>query len=328
MNGSMSSSWLVRTMLLASVVSLAGCGGASASSPAGVTPTPGVSAAASPWAAPAPSEAAISPAPTPEPTPGRVALKAYFLLFAGSDESPGALVPVHRSVDRTTAVARAAMEQLLSGPTEDERAHDVTVGTIGTQIPDGTRLLGIGIESGIATVDLSGEFASGDILGDERESWASRLAQVTFTLTQFPTVESVRFMVDGRSATVIEGHEGTPIELATRDAYADQRPGIFVDQPAWGGVLTNPLMVSGLIQTDAEPPEFHAALVRRTTDEIVAQQTVRATCPVGCWQPPGGGTFQFEIAVPDGADRDDLMLRVWEVGADDSEVGMLQYPLH
>lgn len=327
MNGSILKSRFFRATLLASMVSIAACSGGASSSPsptipaAGDTPAPSASAPSTASAAPA------SAAPTPQPSPDMIALKAYFLLFADSDESPGALVPVNREVEGTVAVARAAMEQLLAGPTDDERAHDLRVGTIGTQIPEGTRLLGIDIQGGVATVDLSSEFASGDILGEEREAWAFRLAQVTFTLTQFPTVESVRFMVDGKPATAIEGHEGTPIELATRDAYADQRPGIFVDQPAWGGDLTDPLKVSGLVQINAEPPEFHAALVSRATDEILVQETVRATCPTGCWQPPGGGAFEFRLAVPAGADGDDLMLRVWVVSADGSEVGVLQYPL-
>ena len=46
-------------------------------------------------------------------------------------------------------------------------------------------------------------------------------------------------MVDGKPATAIEGHEGSPIELATRAAYADQLPAVFVDEPAWGGALTD-----------------------------------------------------------------------------------------
>lgn len=74
---------------------------------------------------------------------------------------------------------------------------------------------------------------SGDILGEDLGAWADRLAQVTYTLTQFPTIDSVMFKVDGKPIKAIEGHEGTPIDRATRGAYADQLPGIFIDQPAW-----------------------------------------------------------------------------------------------
>jgi germination protein M len=328
MNGSTLKSWLVRAMLLLSIASLAACG-VTGSSPSAATSLPSQSAAAGLSAPPSPS-ATASAAPTAEPIPGTVALKAYFLLF-GNIDGPTPLVPVNREVDDTevddtVAVARAAMEELLAGPTEDEGAHDLRVGAIGTQIPEGTTLLGVDIEGDVATVDLSGEFASGDIDNDERESWAIRLAQVTYTLTQFPTVESVRFLVDGKPAAAIEGHEGSPIDLATRGAYADQRPGIFVDEPAWGGTFADPLAVSGLAQISGESPEFHAALVSRTTDEIVVQQTIRPTCPSGCWQPPGGGPFSFQLSL-DGAEVDDLMLRVWEVAADGSEVGLVQYPL-
>jgi germination protein M len=326
MNGSILRPWLVRATLLASITSVAACGGARPSTLPVATPAPTELAVQSPEA----TTPVASAAPSAEPTPGKVALKAYFLLF-GNIDGPTPLIAVNREVDQTAGVAAAAMQQLLDGPTDDERAHDLRLGTIGTQIPDGTRLLGIVIEDGVATVDLSGEFASGDIDGDDRESWAIRLAQVTFTLTQFPTVDSVMFMVDGEATKAIEGHEGTPIDRATRDAYADQRPGIFIDQPTWGGAITDPLTVSGMAQIDqvdlAEPPEFHAALVDRSTDEIVVQQTVRATCELGCWQPPGGGPFEFQISIPAGANRGDLLLRVWSVSADGSPADFLQYPL-
>jgi germination protein M len=321
MNGSTLKSWLISATFVA-LVAACGDGG---SSPASATPTPSATAAPSPSATPTDPG---SPAPTAEPTPGQISLKAYFLLF-GNVDGPTPLVPVHREVDRTVAVARAAMEQLLAGPTEDERAHDLRVGTIGTQIPEGTRLLGLDVADGIATVDLSGEFASGDIDGDERESWATRLAQVTFTLTQFPTVESVRFLVDGKPGKAIEGHEGSPIDLATRSAYTDQLPGIFIDEPAWGGALADPLIISGIAQvSSAGPPHFEAVLAVRTTDEILAQQTVRADCDAGCWQPPGGGPFEFRMSVPGGPDRDDLLLMVWEVSEDGGQSNALAYPLH
>jgi germination protein M len=333
MNGSTLKASLVLATLLVSIVSLAACGGVSGSSPSATSSLPSQTASASPRALPSPTAAGASAAPTVKPVPGTTAIRAYFLFF-GNVDGPTPLVPVNREVGSTVAVARAAMEQLLAGPTEDEGAHDLQLGTIGTRIPEGTTLLGVDVAAGVATVDLSSEFASGDIEGDERESWAIRLAQATYTLTQFPSVERVRFLVEGKPAATIEGHEGSPIDLATREAYTDQLPGIFVDQPAWGGDLADPLTVSGLAQISAEPPEtsgappeFHAALVSRATDEIVVQQTVRPTCPTGCWEPPGGGPFRFQLSVPDAARVDDLMLRVWEVAPDGSEVGMIQYPL-
>ena len=63
----------------------------------------------------------------------------------------------HREVPETQAVGRAALEELLKGPTPEEAAAG-----FGTEIPDGTALLGLEIDDdGVATVDLSSEFASG-----------------------------------------------------------------------------------------------------------------------------------------------------------------------
>jgi germination protein M len=290
MNGSTVRSWLVLATLLALIASVAACG-------VGRSTLLVTSPAASATAAPSPSAAPIaSPAHAVRPTPDTIALKAYFVLVGDRQDSPTPLVAVNREVPRTAAVATAAMEQLLSGPTDEERAHDLRLGTIATLIPIGTRLLGIAIDNGNATVDLSGEFASGAAPGEDvAEAWAWRLAQVTYTLTQFSTVESVSFKVDGKPTKAIEGHEGIPIDRATRRAYFDQLPAIFIDQPAWGSAITDPLAVSGIAQINAERPQFEAALVDRATDEIIAHQTVRAACDAGCWRPPGGGEFEIRF---------------------------------
>ena len=63
---------------------------------------------------------------------------------------------------------------------------------------------GISIKNGVATVDLSREFASG---GGSASSFY-RLGQVVYTLTQFSTVRSVLFQVEGQTVTTFgpRGH--------------------------------------------------------------------------------------------------------------------------
>ena len=324
MSRSTTKRWLASAALVALIMSAGACG--PGGGPSRSEPSASAATTPSPSAAPA-SASPIPSLPTAEPTAATVAVAAYFVLQGNLDE-PAPLVPVHRDVPNSDAIATAAMQALLDGPTEDERAHDLVVGTIGTEIPEGTRLLGIDIQAGTATVDLSSEFATGDLLGSDIESWAGRLAQVTFTLTQFPTVDGVRFSVEGKPTAIIEGHEGSPIDRATRSAYTDQLPGIFIDRPAWGGPISDPLTVTGIAQILAEPAQFQAALVNRTTDGIILQQTVVAPCASGgCWQPPGGGEFEFQLAIPEGADRTDLLLRVWALEPDGGVTSFLQYPL-
>jgi spore germination protein GerM len=94
---------------------------------------------------------------------------------------------------KTARVATAALTDLLSGPSKAVRRAGTR-----TAIPAGTQLLGISIDHGVATVDLSSQFQSG---GNSR-SLQLRLAQVVYTVTEFPTVSRVRFELDGSPVNV------------------------------------------------------------------------------------------------------------------------------
>jgi hypothetical protein len=100
----------------------------------------------------------------------------------------GRLVEALRTHSATRQVATAAVEALLSGPSRSERATGTR-----SEIPAGTRLNGIAIANGVARIDLSSEYQA----GASSRSLQLRLAQVVYTLTQFPTVSTVRLSVDG-----------------------------------------------------------------------------------------------------------------------------------
>ena len=102
----------------------------------------------------------------------------------------------HRTVPTTSGVARAAMLQLLQGPSVAERAAGLL-----TTIPAGTQLLGVSVSGGVASVNLSRRFES----GGGSLSMTLRVAQVVHTLTQFPTVKKVRFLLDGVAVESIGG---------------------------------------------------------------------------------------------------------------------------
>ena len=84
-------------------------------------------------------------------------LPAARMCSGGEVVNEPALVPVLRTVPKSTATATAAMKALLAGPSAKERSATAKIVTV---IPDGTKLLGIEISGGLATVDLSAEFAS------------------------------------------------------------------------------------------------------------------------------------------------------------------------
>jgi germination protein M len=217
--------------------------------------------------------------PPASPPAGSTIVRAYFHL--GGDVHAEGLVAVLREVPQTQAVARAAMLELLAGP----KGRELFDGAgISTAIPQGTELLGISIEGRVATVDLSDEFES----GGGSASAMMRLAQVTYTLTQFPTVDRVSFKINGRAVTVF-GSEGIVLDgPVARDDYLDLISSIWVDRPAWGAALNNPGRVSGL--ANVFEAQFHIAVLDND-GRAIFDQPVMATCGTGCW-----GTFDLTIA--------------------------------
>jgi hypothetical protein len=106
----------------------------------------------------------------------------------------GRLVEALRTHRPTPRVATAALSALLAGPTRAEQSAGLT-----TQVPGGTRLLGLSIAGGVAHVDLSSDYEG----GAGSRALQLRLAQVVYTSTQFPTVKSVRFSVDGAPVSTL-----------------------------------------------------------------------------------------------------------------------------
>jgi germination protein M len=246
------------------------------------TPAPSVGQG-EPDLTPAPS---VQPSPTPQGSPRpsepgapgeTTVVRAYFYLD-GEVGSAG-LVALLREVPKTPAVGTAAMNALLAGPD----AGDSGERAVSTAIPDGSRLLGLTIENGIATVDLSSEFES----GGGSMSVLTRLGQVVFTLTQFPTVQSVLFEIDGRPVTVFSS-EGVLLDGPVgREDYEDLLPAIFVDRPAFGASLDNPARITGSANV------FEASFIVTLLDgngSTIAETPAMATCGTGC-----RGTFDVTL---------------------------------
>lgn len=215
--------------------------------------------------------------PLLEPTKVRV----YFL-------RGGKVWPAPRKVAVTEAVAKAALEALLAGPTEQE---DTELG-FSTAIPAGAVLESVEISDGVARVELSAELPE------------ESLAQVAYTASQFPTVESVEIQD----------------QAVTRADFEDLTPAILVESPLSFEQVTSPLRVTGTANT------FEATFSYELTDTdglIVDENFVTATSGTGT-----RGTFDFStdpFTVPfDGVGS----LIVFERSAKDgSRINLVEIPL-
>jgi spore germination protein GerM len=183
-----------------------------------------------------------------------------------------------RVLPRTQEVGAAAMKALLEGPTDVEKQ-----GGMVSSVPKGTTFLGLDIENGIATVDLSKEYSS----GGGSLSMMMRLAEVVFTLTQFPTVEGVNFKLDGELIDVLGG-EGIIIDHPmSRADYEDMSPAILVESPTLGDAVSSPVRVTGTANV------FEAVFRINIVDWdglIIADRVVMATSGTGT-----RGTFDVTI---------------------------------
>jgi hypothetical protein len=253
---------------------VAGCAGSDgADTAAGTTDAETAAATLAPATEPPPT------APPPEPAPMPAATRPYQLWFSQGDLNLELLWergPVAR------AAAATALRLLLT-----TKGYVAEPYRLDSAIPPGTRLLGIALADGVATVDMSAEFATE---GRPRRR-ALAAAQVVYTATQFRTVRSVRLLVDGSAMSVPAGTSLRPVRRPlTRADYESLLPPIVVESPPSGASVPNPIVVAGSANV------FEANVILRVLDarrRELARTFTTATCGSGC-----RGTFRTAIRFP------------------------------
>jgi hypothetical protein len=166
-------------------------------------------------------------------------------------------------------------------------------------------LLGVSLENGIATVDLSSEL---DFKGQAEFVGLPglfRLTQLVYTVTQFPEVEGVRFELEGRPLPVPSGRailgEGGPRtgrppngeegELldrpVTREDYDGALPAITFEAPRIGAEVASPVRMAG---TANVPDGTVRAVVLDGAGTILAKRVATVTCGADC-----RGDYELEV---------------------------------
>jgi len=244
------------------------------------------------------------------PTAQGTAVSVYFLREARRGERIGA---AHRKVDASTTdrAAEAAMRALVEGPTDVEREAGLT-----SDVPTETEVLGIELDEAtkLASVDLSSAFAPN---GTEFD--VTSLAQVVYTLTQFPNVERVAIAVDGKPLALRDA-DGNPMDgPATRTDYDHLTPLIFLEAPAPGDPISSPVRLWGTANTfeAAFIVEIHDAGGTRLAYEAVTATSgngYRGTFDVSISFDPkqaeAGQVIVYELSPRDGARENEVVVPV------------------
>jgi Immunoglobulin-like domain of bacterial spore germination/Sporulation and spore germination len=220
---------IVSGLCLIALLALAGCGGATDTTSTQTTAT-------------LTTEATETTNTTP---PETTALRVYFL-------RDGRVQPVARQVTKTQAVALAALDQLYKGPTHREQQ------------------LGLSVDLPIAALEPTLRDGGVLDLGSPPAHFSRPgLAQLVYTLTQFPTVKAVE--VSGKRYT--------------RAGFEDETPIILVESPLPYETAGNPIRATGTANT------FEATFQYDVVDpdgNVVDTQFVTATSGSGT-----RGTFDF-----------------------------------
>lgn len=124
-------------------------------------------------------------------------ISAYFgNSLRGSAEDCSKVFAVSRTISKTEGVARAAIEELLKGPSETEKKDGFF-----TSINPGVKIQKLSVENGVATIDLDAAIEK-EVGGSCRVG--NIRAQIEQTLKQFATVKSVVISVNGRTEDILQ----------------------------------------------------------------------------------------------------------------------------
>lgn len=126
-----------------------------------------------------------------------VKVKAYFNNSKLDPEvSCNKVFPVEREVPKTTAVARAALEELFQGVTETEKNAGFF-----TSLNTGVKIQSLTIEDKVAKVDFNDQL--GWAVGGSCRTAAIQ-AQIIQTLKQFSTVNEVIISINGQTKDILQ----------------------------------------------------------------------------------------------------------------------------
>lgn len=148
-------------------------------------------------------EAEKVPAPKPAPKPPvKTELQLCFTVI----DADGTVVRkmIKRSVAKNDSPLTTAINLLLAGPDYSNTAER----NLTSFIPKGTKLLGARVSNGVAYLNFSDNF---EFNQEGTVGQINQLMQVVYTATNFSTVNSVQFLINGQQKKFL-GEEGIRID--------------------------------------------------------------------------------------------------------------------
>lgn len=192
------SSRLIFSIVLSTVLIIAGCGKTTTSvnsSPTNSTP----------------STSGEAPATTPSGTGASTTDHLVKLTLYFPTPDADGLASVERSINiQDQAVIKAIFQELQNPPTGLDKV-----------IPQGTKLLDASVKDGVATLNLSKEFQKNFSGGSTGEQMI--LYSIIDSITTLPNVQAVQFLLEGKTEEAILGHLDTTKPLKRNEKIILQK---------------------------------------------------------------------------------------------------------
>ena len=267
-------------------------------------------AACSPQLPDSPDAPDSQPPPADDPPAVQEAQAAvYYVKMTDTDTY---LVREVHTVTVAERIEIATLEQIIHGEPVTEGAYRV--------LPPDTRVLGIAVMDGLATIDFSREVlnanvgAAGEALG---------IQSIVNTLTELPEIEQVMFLVEGdldERAQDWWGHIGlAELQPFERDLSMVWEPAIWVNEPQPGIEVSSPLTVQG----SARVYEATVNLRLVDRDEAVLVDTFTTATAGG----PARGEFETVLEFPAPSTGEGRLEVFWISPKDGSEQDKVRIPI-
>ncbi len=114
------------------------------------------------------------------------------------------MIPRKRNIERTNAILTNTLKELFKGPTQKEQNNNIK-----SFIPKAGLVRSIYVKDNIAYLDFNDEFQFNS--GGPIASMA-QLFQIVYTSTEFPTIDKVQILIEGKSVLFLSGDSGIAIK--------------------------------------------------------------------------------------------------------------------
>lgn len=125
-------------------------------------------------------------------------------IMAYYQDENGFVVPVNTEIPWEEGIAKATLRSMVVGSETEKRIAQSGLKGV---IPEATEIKGMSIKDGVCRVDFSKNILNTSTYDQEE----NMISAITYTLTEFPTIDKVEMLVDGQALASLTN--GYPINM-------------------------------------------------------------------------------------------------------------------